>query len=180
MSPTPPVFAFAAASGTGKTTLMTSVIEILSQQGLRVAALKHGHHPGEPDIPGKDSYRFRQAGAATVLFACPQRWFMIQELSHLTEPSLEEHLTRLAPNHDLILVEGFHGGGLPKILIHRQQVSPPLADELTRLAPVIAIASDVEALPTELPVLPLNDPLQIARFILSRLTPLPALASHCE
>lgn len=167
----PPVIAFAASSGTGKTTLMEGVIRLLVARGLRVAALKHGHHPADPDIPGKDSHRFRTAGAATVLFACPERWFMIRELAGRAEPDLAEHLTRLAPDHDLILVEGFHGYPLDKILLHRRGVSPPLAGELVRLAPVVAIASDETGLDTTLPVLPLDRAEAVAAFILDHCLP---------
>ncbi|MBF0157877.1 MAG: molybdopterin-guanine dinucleotide biosynthesis protein B, partial [Magnetococcales bacterium] len=79
--PQTPVIGFAAPSGSGKTTLLEAVIRLLSGWGLRVAAVKHGHHPADPDIPGKDTFRFRQAGAQGVIFASPARWFLIQDLT---------------------------------------------------------------------------------------------------
>jgi molybdopterin-guanine dinucleotide biosynthesis protein B len=51
-------------SGCGKTTLMVTLIRELSQQGLRVATIKHAHRKVELDTPGKDSYRHKEAGAA--------------------------------------------------------------------------------------------------------------------
>ena len=60
-----PVLGFVAASGTGKTTLLTQLIPLLKQKGLRVGLIKHSHHDFEIDQPGKDSYRLREAGATS-------------------------------------------------------------------------------------------------------------------
>ncbi len=60
-----PVLGFVAASGTGKTTLLTQLIPILKQNGLRIGLIKHSHHDFEIDQPGKDSFRLRKAGASS-------------------------------------------------------------------------------------------------------------------
>ena len=62
-----PVLGFAAYSGTGKTTLLVRLIPLLKQQGVRVAMVKHAHHEFDIDIPGKDSYELRKAGAEQML-----------------------------------------------------------------------------------------------------------------
>lgn len=153
---------FAAASGTGKTTLIVNVIQQLHQAGLRIAAIKHGHHPAEPDVPGKDSHRFRQAGAETVLFSSPQRWFLIQDLHNRQEPTLEEQVCHLK-NHDLILVEGYKHGDHPKIVVHRiASGQTSLHEQLTN---VIAIASDDPEPLSDLPQFSLEDAPAIALFI---------------
>ena len=64
-----PVIGFVAASGTGKTTLLSRLIPVLSERGLRCAVIKHSHHDFEIDRPGKDSHRLREAGAGQVLLA---------------------------------------------------------------------------------------------------------------
>lgn len=160
--PSPSVIGFTAPSGTGKTTLMERVITQLSQSGLRVAAIKHGHHPTDPDIPGKDTYRFRQAGARTVMFACQERWFMIQELPEQKEPTLAEQIARL-DGHDIVLVEGYKNDHHPKIVLHRKGASDP--SFYKQLTHVLALATDDPDLEAELPLLPLDDPRQVARFI---------------
>ena len=58
-----PVIAFAAYSGTGKTTLIEKVVKVLKSKDLRVAVLKHDGHTFEIDREGKDSWRFSHAGA---------------------------------------------------------------------------------------------------------------------
>ena len=56
--------------------------------------------------PGKDSARFRQAGAHEVMVASPYRYAIVHELRGGPEPTLAQRLERLAPA-DLVLVEGF-------------------------------------------------------------------------
>ena len=67
-----PVIGFSAYSGTGKTTLMEQVIRLLTENGVRVAVIKHDVHGFEIDRPGKDSYRHAQAGAHTVVITSPE------------------------------------------------------------------------------------------------------------
>ena len=55
----------------GKTTLVTELVEQLSQRGYRVATVKHTHHHHELGTPGKDSHRHREAGAVAVGNAMP-------------------------------------------------------------------------------------------------------------
>jgi molybdopterin-guanine dinucleotide biosynthesis adapter protein len=162
MSYSTPVLGFTAPSGTGKTTLMERVITQLSQSGIRVAAIKHGHHPADPDIPGKDTYRFRKAGAETVMFASKDRWFMIQELHNREEPNLANQVDRLK-DHDLILVEGYKNDDHPKIVLHRAGTSDPMFYQ--KLTNVVALATDDPSLDVDIPLLPLSDPAQVAAFI---------------
>lgn len=157
-----PVLGFSAASGTGKTTLMVGVIRALREAGLRVAAIKHGHHPTDPDQPGKDTHRFRRAGAATVLFASKERWFMIQDLHGEPEPTLEEQV-RYLRGHDLILVEGYKNENHPKIVVHR--LASGTASLHEQLSNVIAIVTDDPQCRTDLPTFALEETTGVADFI---------------
>ena len=53
-----PLLGFCAYSGTGKTTLLTKLLPLLKQEGLRVGMVKHAHHRFDIDHPGKDRRRF--------------------------------------------------------------------------------------------------------------------------
>lgn len=158
-----PVIGFSAPSGTGKTTLLEAVIAHLAGLGLRIGAIKHGHHPADPDTPGKDTHRFRQAGAETVLFACQERWFLIQDLQNRPEPTLAQQVRQLG-DHDLILVEGYKNDSHPKIVIHRQGVSA--SDFFKKLENVVAVATDDPKMACPAPLLPLEDAGAVAHFIL--------------
>lgn len=162
-----PVLGFAAYSGTGKTTLLKRLIPLLRGQGLRLGLIKHAHHDFDPDIPGKDSYELRKAGATQVLVASHRRWALVTEREVVEEPALQPLLERLDRERlDLILVEGFKHECFPKIELHRPSMGrPPIHP---RDPGVIAVAADAElADATELPLLDLNDPAAIAGFILT-------------
>ena len=60
---------FIGYSNSGKTTLIEKLIPLFIARGLRVAAIKNAHHGFDMDRPGKDSFRYRDAGAQQVLIA---------------------------------------------------------------------------------------------------------------
>lgn len=157
------VFGFAGWSGSGKTTLIEQLIPLLTCRGLRVSLIKHTHHGFDLDRPGKDSHRFRTAGAAEVMLAGAQRWALMSEVDEVAPPSLEDLLARLGPC-DLVLVEGFKTANLPKIEVYRPAVGKPFFHE--DCPGVLAIASDVP-LDVGLPILDLNNPPEIADFVLN-------------
>lgn len=165
---TTPVIGFAAYSGTGKTTLLEAVIVQLKAAGVDVAVIKHSHHPIDPDPPGKDSHRFRQAGARRVLLATPDRDILVSERRGRGDGRLDEALALLATEPcDLVLVEGFRHDPIDKIEIVRSALGQPW---LQRDDPhVIAIASDAPApADARLPWLDLNAPCQVVDFICRR------------
>jgi molybdopterin-guanine dinucleotide biosynthesis protein MobB len=172
-----PLLGFAAYSGTGKTTLLTRLLPLLKQQGLRVGLVKHSHHNFEIDYPGKDSYELRKAGAGQVVIASPQRVAWIREVAEKREePDLEEALSAFdSDSLDLILVEGFkHEAAIPKIELHRQALQKPFL--YPQDSNIIAIAVDQHT-PEEtnnLSWLDLNNPPQIVDFIVNW------LANHHE
>ena len=163
-----PVLGFVAASGTGKTTLLSQLIPLLKQRGLRVGLIKHSHHDFDIDQPGKDSFRLRQAGASPVLLVSQYRRAMITEFTSVQEPRLADQLKQFNQAElDLILVEGFRAERFPKIELHRAELEQPL------LYPgdpdIIAIATDVALeTPDYLAQLELNKPETIAAFIFDR------------
>ena len=47
--PPVPMVGFCAWSGTGKTTLLTQLLPLMVEQGLKVAVVKHAHHTFDID-----------------------------------------------------------------------------------------------------------------------------------
>ena len=119
------VIGLAGWSGAGKTTLLTRLIPHLNAQGLRVSVIKHAHHRFDVDVPGKDSWRHREAGAAEVLVASANRWALMHELRGAAEPRLPELLSKLSAV-DLVVVEGFKREPHRKIEVHRAANTKPL------------------------------------------------------
>ncbi|MGD2053805.1 MAG: molybdopterin-guanine dinucleotide biosynthesis protein MobB [Gammaproteobacteria bacterium] len=159
-----PVLGFAAYSGTGKTTLLVKLIPLLKDAGIRVALIKHAHHDFDIDIPGKDSYELRKVGANQVLVASARRRALIREMATEAEPQLEELVSELDLKEvDLVLVEGFRHVAFPKIELHRPSLNRDLifVDD----PDVIAVASDQAIDTSRLPLLDINQPEEIVRFI---------------
>ena len=159
------IFGFAGYSGSGKTTLIEKLIPVLTARGLKVSLIKHAHHTFDVDTPGKDSYRHRHAGCTEVLVTSSRRWVLMHELRGAAEPDLNEQLMHLSPC-DLVLVEGFKHEPIPKIEVYRALVGEPLLHPHD--ANIVAVASDA-AIDTRLPQLDINQPLQIAEFMLQHL-----------
>ncbi|WP_217555352.1 bifunctional molybdopterin-guanine dinucleotide biosynthesis adaptor protein MobB/molybdopterin molybdotransferase MoeA [Vibrio metschnikovii] len=161
--PSLPILGFAAYSGTGKTTLLEILLPYLTQQGLRIGVLKHAHHDFDVDVPGKDSYRLRKAGASQMLIASRKRYALMTETID-AEAKFDDLLQRFdSPQLDLILVEGCKNVAFPKIELHRAALAKPwlyLNDHN-----IIAIAAD-ETVDTSLPQMNINDIEAISQFIL--------------
>jgi molybdopterin-guanine dinucleotide biosynthesis protein B len=159
------IIGFIGYSNTGKTTLIEQLIALFGARGLKVSTVKNAHHGFDMDRPGKDSYRYRQAGSRQVLIATVERWALLTEVGAGPAP-LEGLIAHLDPC-DLVLVEGFKSEGqFPRIEVRRAtSTEPPIFPHDRN---VIAVASD-HAVETALPVLDLNDAAKIAAFISDRL-----------
>ncbi len=159
------LFGITGYSGSGKTTLIEKLLTLFTERGLRVSVIKHAHHDVDLDQPGKDSWRFRTGGSHEVLLVTAQRWFLMHENRESSEPDMTELMARLSPC-DLVLVEGFKRGPWPKLEVWRK------ATGHCRLAPedatIVALATDQRE-HTRLPQFDLNQPEQIALFILQQL-----------
>ncbi len=159
------IFGLAGWSGSGKTTLIVKLIPEFVSRGLTVSTMKHAHHKFDIDVPGKDSYEHRQAGASEVMISASQRWALMHEVGDIDEPSVDELIAHMSPV-DLLLVEGFKWHSHRKMEIHRPSIGKPL---LQKDDPeIIAVASDEALAGLSVPMLDLNDVDGIADFILDR------------
>lgn len=112
-----PSIAFVGRHNSGKTTLVTKVIACLSERGVDVGSIKHHGHAGfEIDVPGKDSWRHREAGANEVAVCSPDRLALTRELDAPMEAS---QIVNMMRPHDVVIVEGYRHSGIPAIEIMR-------------------------------------------------------------
>jgi molybdopterin-guanine dinucleotide biosynthesis protein B len=170
------VIGLAGWSGAGKTTLLTRAIPQLQQQGLRVSVIKHAHHAFDVDVPGKDSWKHREAGAVEVLVSSSQRWALMHELRGAEEPRLPELLAKMS-RVDLVVIEGFKREPHRKIEVFRAANGKPF------LFPddpgVVGIATDT-SVETALPSAHLDDIEAIAAMMLRSAVPVEAVLAKCE
>jgi molybdopterin-guanine dinucleotide biosynthesis protein B len=165
------VIGLAGWSGAGKTTLLTRLIPHLLDQGLRVSVIKHAHHSFDVDVPGKDSWLHRQAGAAEVLVSSGQRWALMHELRGAEEPKLPELLAKLS-RVDLVIVEGFKREPHRKIEVHRAANAKPtlFPDD----AGIVGLATDTR-FETKLPAADLDDIPAVAAMMQAFALPIEAI-----
>ncbi|QSN63692.1 molybdopterin-guanine dinucleotide biosynthesis protein B [Caballeronia sp. M1242] len=163
----PPLFGITGRSGQGKTTLIEALLPWFRAQGLTVNVIKHSHHSIELEPPGKDSARFRRAGASEVLIASPYRYAIFHELNDEAEPPLAALAARLS-HADFVIVEGFAREAMPRLEVVRPSTGKdPLY--LTDVE-VLAIATDdAAAIESALPVLALDDIARIGAFVCATL-----------
>ncbi len=159
-----PAVAVVGPSNCGKTELICKLISLAHKRGYRVAAVKHSHKIPEVDHPGKDTWRFRQAGAQVVALAAPSLLQVTQFLAD--DPSAATVLAALPGHLDFVLVEGYKRGPLPKLVFIPREAA---GSDLPTHQEVIAYISDAVLNP-ELPVFSRDQAPEILDFILQWLT----------
>jgi len=164
-----PVVGFVAYSGTGKTTLLKKIILELRAKNLKLGVIKHAHHEFDIDIPGKDSYELRHAGAKQMLVASKNRWALVTETpDEKDEADLMKLLKQLDHEKlDLILVEGFKHENFDKIELHRPSLGKPVLypDDNN----IIAIITDEDnAINSQLPIMDINNVTSITEFLVKK------------
>lgn len=159
-----PYVSFSAKSGTGKTTYLEKLVACLKERGLRIALIKHDAHGFELDQPGKDSYRLRKAGVDTMILCGPDQTARLE--NHTAgEPSLHRLISSVE-GVDLILIEGYKFGAQPKIQLLRKGYSEtPVGNPENTIAYVADFPYD--PVPSDLPVFDLNDPQNLAEYLVS-------------
>ena len=165
------IIGLAGWSGAGKTTLMVKLLPCLIGRGVAVSTLKHAHHRFDVDVPGKDSFEHRRAGASQVMVASGVRWALMTELRTAREPTLRELLARMDPV-DLVIVEGFKRDAHPKIEVHRAANAKPWMRP--EMPGIVAVAADTAA-PYDLPQAHLDEVEAIADLVLAHAAPLAAI-----
>jgi len=154
-----PIVSIVGKSQSGKTVLIEQLIAEFKRRGYKVAALKHSRGGMEIDQPGKDSWRFAQAGSDAVLFSSPGKLAFVKSLDH--ELDIEEIMPLIGPEFDLVLVEGFRESKTPKIEVHRKELGDDLLCSPEELSAIVTDGS----LDTDIAQLPWGDAVAVADFI---------------
>ncbi|MCP4446416.1 MAG: molybdopterin-guanine dinucleotide biosynthesis protein B [Myxococcales bacterium] len=154
----PPVLCFVGLSNCGKTTLNARVIEVLAKRGFKIGALKHASHGFHMDKPGKDTDRFRSAGAYAIGIASNTERAVVTTTDRPT--TLAELVEALPPGLDLVLCEGYANQPAMKIGVHRPNAVLPAG-----LSGIVAIVGSSDAY-SELPKFDADDIEGVSDFVL--------------
>lgn len=158
------VFTVVGHSGSGKTTLVEKLLRELSGRGLRVATIKHAHHKVVLDTPGKDSYRYKQAGAVMSMLVTSNELQLVADAVDRRDP--EQLAQRFLGEADLVLAEGFSQSPGAKIEVLRRACAKP--PRCTIEDGLIAIVTDMNDVYPQLPHFGLEDIAAITQFMLDR------------
>ncbi len=121
----PPVIAIVGPSGSGKTRVATALIKLLSEQGYRIAAVKHCPHGHRLDWQTKDSARLFTAGASEIIISSPGQQTRIQRTED--DAPLNQIVASLDSRYDLVVAEGFKTSAVPKVLVLKEGETWPLS-----------------------------------------------------
>lgn len=104
--------------GSGRSVLVTKLVEAFDFRRIRVAVIKHAHKPFDLDRPGSDTSNLRESGCPQVLIAHRDRWGLLCETPGGAAPDPLALTRHLAPC-DLVLVVGFDHVALPGLEVRR-------------------------------------------------------------
>lgn len=160
----PPIVAVVGLSDSGKTSLVVGLIPELRRLGLRVGTIKHHPHDIDVDLPGKDTWKHRRAGADGAILSTPSSFAVIRNADHDQSPV---ELAGFLSDMDLVLAEGYKSAPLPKIEVHRADLgrSPCCLEDPFLLALVAETDVPGSAVPRFHP----GDAPGLAGFLLLRL-----------
>lgn len=104
--------AFVGFSGTGKTTLISSLLANLKASQWQIAFVKHDAHGFQMDREGKDTFRAKNAGADPVYISSGGRSALLADKAH------SMFLTKsLFLDADALILEGYKSLDIDKIVL---------------------------------------------------------------
>lgn len=115
---TPPIISIVSKKRCGKTTLLEKLIPALIERGYRVGTVKHDTHGFDIDHEGKDTWRHKQCGAATVAISSPWKLSLIKDVAE--EVGLDQIVATYFADTDLVLTEGYLRAAKPQVEVVRR------------------------------------------------------------
>ena len=133
----------------GKTTTIENLTRELNKEGYKIATIKHINETFSIDTPGKDTWRYQQAGANTIIATGSNQTVTIQR----TTPTLTT-LLRKCRGNDIVFIEGFKktvakNPSIPKIAVTKNRTEAENA--VKTYNPIIAFTGPFNPKNTRIP-----------------------------
>ena len=167
----PKVISIIGMKKSGKTTTTENLISELTKRGYKVAAIKHvpERENFTIDTPGKDTYRYAQHGAKTIIAVSANEIATLEKIN--TESVPFEELIGKCKGNDFVLVEGLkktvaRKADVPKIAVVKSEEEAKFAAK--SYTPIIAFSGpfDTQNLYPETPYIDaLKNPQKLADII---------------
>ena len=130
------IFSIAGWSGSGKTMLITRLIESFKAKKRRVIAIKNAPDTYALQPEAKDTAQFLRAGAHEVFLVTKNE---LLRMSLLNGPQdLVQDLKARLQKEDIVLMEGLYQPGVPVIEVKDANPLKALKFPLTKLAAVVS------------------------------------------
>ena len=112
----PVVFAVSGYKDSGKTWLITELINEFISDGYSVGVIKHDGHDSIEETPDTDTYRYSEAGALiTAVFSDSK--YVISSKTPKTPEDLIRYVKNMDGHPDVIILEGFKHSSYPKVIL---------------------------------------------------------------
>jgi molybdopterin-guanine dinucleotide biosynthesis protein B len=134
------IVAIVGSKSSGKTTTIEILTSVLTKRGYRIAAVKHVPEPNFTiDTKGKDTWRFAQSGATTIVTVASSEIATIEKVNE-GDFSLKTILKKCEMN-DIVFLEGFRElvgkeKTIPKIVVVKSQEE--VSEALKLFNPILA------------------------------------------
>ena len=164
------VIAVVGSKSSGKTTTIEALTKELTKRGYKIAVVKHIPEPNFTiDTAGKDTWRFAQSGAETIISVASNEIATIEKVKAKNFP-LKEILQK-CKGHDIVFLEGFRKfvtgkKDIPKIVVVRS--AKEVSEAAKNFKPILAFTGpcSTEKLNLEIPyVNVLKNPEKIADIV---------------
>ncbi len=100
------VIAVVGSKSSGKTTTIEILTKELTRRGYKVAAIKHIPEPNFTiDSAGKDTWRFAQSGAKTIISVASNEVASIEKVNE--EGFSLKRILKKCQGNDIVIIEGF-------------------------------------------------------------------------
>lgn len=162
-SKAPKIISFIAKSGTGKTTLIEKLINILSGKGYKISSIKHTDHEINVDTPGKDSWRHKNAGAFSSMLLSEKKLTFFSDIE--APPDIKNIISKFFTGSDIVIIEGFKGLDIPRVELLRKEVSPEMEIKYLNDPNLFLVCADETIKDLKIPQININDSKKIAGFI---------------
>ncbi|UCH92168.1 MAG: molybdopterin-guanine dinucleotide biosynthesis protein B [Candidatus Aminicenantes bacterium] len=153
------VFSFAGWSGSGKTILITQLIEHFKQKNKKVIAVKHAPHKYYLEPESADTFKFLEAGADEVCLVGKNEMLHMRQITAKT--NVITILKTQYANCDFLLLEGLHQNEIPLIEVFDSSKNNTLKYPTETLC---AVVSD-KPITTTVPNFNLTDINKISNFM---------------
>lgn len=124
----------------GKTTLITKLINRFCELGYKVATIKHDGHDFRGDIKGTDTYKHKESGAYGTAIFSDNKFMIVKEQKETDEKEIISFFSEA----DIIILEGLKNSDYPKFEIIRKGNSNTSVCNKNNLIAILSDMTDID------------------------------------